>query len=300
MKKLFSLFLILSLICLSGCGSYEDDYTYYSATSTATYTPRPTATPVPIPDILSELYSYYNEHQNSEAYNITKSPAESYLDGEFVMELSYDDVPKSNGYAEIVAKSGSNSFEIVFRYSNYLGYKICAPELIKSVVKSTVLAIAENQSLDTPNTYVENVFACYDKTQYTSVVSVGNYSFAFSPSDIYAGTLTVTDMAEYYNTSVSKYESVSSSQLLMKINEGTLCYFDAVVTDCKSGSYQNNYGTYQCKLIEVTLDNKTSLTVTQFFDRVPVNFEVGKKYTFYGKTMSLRSGEIVFYLEYGK
>ncbi len=306
---IITLILVLVLAMLTSCSSNQKTATVPTATKsstrsskpTATPTPKLTATPEPIPDILSVLNNYYSEHEAEDKYQIEKKPVKGIVSGEYTMSLVADEVPDSNGTAIVQTKTGSSNVEIDFSYSTFFGQKICSPTLIKAVSLATVRALAEYQGLENIEEYTNQVIASYDDSKYTHIVFVGDYACSFKPQDIYATILNAIHVPEFKaNFSDDKYESATYSDLTAKLNSGTEYSFKAKVTRYQSGSYRNSYAKYKCLIIEAELNSGESIRIAQFPEKVPISFEEGKEYTFFGTTMFDTSDNLIFYLHYAE
>lgn len=297
---------ILIMITLTACSAPKPAPTptpvpTSTPTNEPTATPEPTSTPEPVPPILAMLNEYYSSHEREELYHIKAKPAASYSDGEYEMKLVCDEVPDSNGTAIIKAKSNQESFEIDFSYSNFLGVEVCSPELIKAVSVSTIKALGEYQGIDNIDSLVSDTVASYDDEKYTTVVSMGDFAVVFKPKDTYATVLSVIKMDEFAKSiTVSDYEDAAYSDLSAKLNQGSKYHIKGIVKTYESGQYTNDYYTYKCKLAMVELETAETLTIAQFPEKVPINFEEGNQYDFYGTTMFDRAGNLLFYLHYAE
>lgn len=307
-RKTLLIFLLASIcIILSACGSTQPAQPIASSTPRRTSTPTlkpttaPTATPKPIPEIMAYLRDYFAAHEAKDEYQIRKMPELSYRGGPYEMWLVYDEAPNSNGTAIVQASEGSNTVEINFSASNFMGAEICAPALIKSVTTATTRALAEIQGVEDVEPFVKKVIASYDETQYTYIVVVGDYSFIFSPKDVYVATLTAVDHNDFRATfDSSKYVAATYEDLNTKLNASSRYFISGTVSAYESGKYANSFATYKCKIITVQLDSGETISVAHYPNNVPISFEVGMKYTFYGTTMFDKAGSLLFYLHYAE
>lgn len=301
----------LVITVLTGCSSNQKTQPTAAPTATntptpspkptATPTPKPTATPEPIPDVLSVLNDYYSAHEADDEYQIKKKPGKGILSGEYTMSLVADEVPDSNGTAIVQTKIGSSDVEVDFSYSSFFGKDICSPTLIKAVSLATVRAIAESQGLENIEEYTKQVIASYDDSKYTSIVFVGDYACSFKPKDVYATILYAIHVPEFKASfSGDKYESATYGDLAAKLNSGTEYSFKAKVTSYQSGEYRNSFAKYKCLIIEAEIDSGETIRIAQFPEKVPIVFEEGKEYTFYGTTMFDTSDNLIFYLHYAE
>ncbi len=297
----------ITLICilsLSACGytsaparqAFEP-----SVTPRPISTPRPIPTPIPMPDMLSYLEEYFSSYSSSEEYSIKKAASPGYIKGEYRMSLVLDEASEANGTADVLFRDSSDSFEIDFSYSNFMGAKVCAPSLIKSVSSSAIRAICDFESVPNQEAVVREVISSYDEKSYSSLVVVGRYAVVFAPSDIYASILYFVDVPEYEKShSVNDYTDCVSSDLSQKLNSGEDYKFSGIVKNVQDGKYKNSFAEYRCRFITVQMMDGNNVQIAQFPERVPVDFVIGETYTFCGSPMFDAVGNALFYLEYVK
>jgi len=309
LKRMLVLFVII-LTFLTGCSSNTAVRSSPGNTAKQTYKPTvaptliptviPTATPNPVPDVLSLLHSYYAENESDYNYLVERTPQPHPVRG-YEMTLTYREVPQANGKATVFASHGSSDLEIIFDYSNFMGSKLCAPLLIRDVSAATVCAYAEMQGISNVNPYVEAVINSYDGSQYTSVITVGDYAFVYGVEGTYAAELTVKQISKFCGEfSSDEYVPATYNSLSAKLNAGSEYTFSATVKSIKSGQYRNTFSTYKCIMLDVELDSGETITIVQNPQNVPLSFEVGTKYAFFGTTMFDVSDTLLFYLHYAK
>ena len=302
-----AVFLVLLIFALTGCSTSTPSKPQATSTVRITAVPTikpttaPTATPEPVPDILSTLNDYYAAHEADDEYQIKSAPKKGYVPGEFSMSLVADVVPDSNGTAIVKANSGNSSIEIDFQYSTFFGKDICSPTLIRTVSLATVKAIADAQNLDNADDLASAVIATYDESKYTSIVFVGDYAFSFKPKDVYATILSAVNCKEFSESfSSDPYSVASYDDMTIQLNSGSKYTFIGTVKSYGSGQYRNSFAAYKCLMIEAELEGGQVVNVVQFPENVPIAFEVGKQYAFYGTTMFDTSGNLLFYLHYAE
>lgn len=296
--------LCLGAASLTACSSGNNRITNAAVTvrptvlRTARPSARPTEVPDQVPETLVALNEYYSAHQSEKEYTV-KSPPEQHIGKSFQMALVYDEVPNANGVAYVLVEEGSKSVEIDFSESSFMGRKLCAPPLIKSVVQSAVLALCADNNISDAQSVAEAVLLSYDESKYTDAVFAGDYAFVFAPSSTYKTTFHAINVGEYKaSIDVSSYSEASYESFAAQINASSPFSITATVEESTNGSYRNSFASYNCIMITARDAGGNSYRIACFPERVPVKIDIGKTYKFYGTSMFDTNGNPILYLHY--
>ncbi len=305
-KGLAAVFFAILLASFTGCSSNKSIYSpaYTSAPTlratripTSAPTARPTDTPAPMPNTMKVIYEYLKVHEGKEEYTLSSAPTINYqMNHE--LELVYDEVPEYNGRARVEVESDSKNVYISFSESDFLGQKLCAPQLIKAVTQGVVSALCEDANVDN---VAEKVLLSYDEDKYTYITYAGDYAFVFAPSSVYKTEFYAVYMPEYQSKcNPEEYSPMTYEQFSAQINESSKCSINATVKSIMFGSYRNSFTTYPCMMMEVEDSDGNSYTVAHHMKNVPMTFVEGETYIFYGTTMFDINNRPMLYLHYAK
>lgn len=312
MKKLAKKLALLGVVCISAstlaaCSSNTTPKATARPTRLITSTPRstPTSTPTkePVPPFLSMLYDHYQQNAQTDGYCLFGQPGRDPI-GTFEVALGLAEAPQANGKATVNVKRDSTSVEVEFTPSIFFGVEVCAPTLIKSVVKATVTAICNANKIDNANVVAENVLLSYDDKKYTSIIFAGDYAFVFSPCSPFDSAVTrffAINTKEYKsNLSLGQYEEASYESFTAKINATSRFAIKANVKSVENGGYSNSYSSYKCIIITAEDASGNTIKIADYYEKVPVEIIPGKTYTFYGTSMFDNYNNPLLYLHYAE
>jgi hypothetical protein len=251
-----------------------------------------------IPDNLTALYNYFTENEADSTYVVSERPR--YFGVEYQMELRYKEVPEYNGVA-IVTVDNENSFiKICFQYSNLLGYKACAPDLVKSVCKRAIEFAARMEGFtgDIDNA-VNDILNTYRDGSYGESLFTDNYAFVFAPDDYYMTVFNIIDMRTL-DSSFDKtaYVTGDMDSICSGLNAGNLYYVSGKVTGIENGYVRTPFGKIYCIKASVTGSDGNSYVMIVQSEIFPVNLAVGDKGVFYGNVSSYTSGKPSLWIDY--
>ena len=281
MKKLFCgiLAVVLILGCLAGCGqgtsttSKPDVSSSYSSISEVSSKEDDN-----IPDFVKNIYQkfYDLEQENNFGYKIINSPEPYGKDG-FSFEINLD--PDSIDFE--VSFFG---FEGVVRKSFDLQYLNDSVDVsnVRDYITAVFLSTDNSLTLDQAKEKMQSLINSYTGKDFSSVVESGEYLVFIEPFDSDSTIIRAKHKDEIFpNVDTSQYTDVHfSSYNAPELNKGiNVCVKGSVIDHKRQHSGD---GVLCVDYLTIKASDGNEYRLNYFFSSNPINFEIGKSYTFYG------------------